>query len=110
MKGNVGRTLPPVVNVTIVIGVGTMPEIAQKKEDVRIHEGDITVEEDIEVDQKVIIIEEGIPVQEVLDLEVIGKEVIGDIEDIEVKVVVVGEKVEIVAFQEEAGKVKEAEI
>ena len=109
MAANTGTTPPHVENVITVTGVATTRGTVQKKDGTLIQEGDTTVAEGIEVVRKATIIEGGIPAQEVLDREVIEKEVIEDIEDTEVKVEVV-EGVEIVAFLEEVKIVKEVEI
>jgi len=109
MAANIGTTPPLVENVITATGVATTPGTVQKKEGALIREGDTTVEEGIEVVRRATIIEGGIPAQEVRDREVIEKEVIEGIEDIEVKVEVV-EGVEIVVFLEEVKIVKEAGI
>ena len=100
-------------NVTIAVEAVIMPGIVLKREEDQIQEiqeEDIIAEEDIEADLEVIIIEEDIHGLEVLDLEVIEKEVIEDLEDIEVKVEVEVEEVEIVVYLEEVEIVKEVEI
>jgi hypothetical protein len=112
MKENIELTPPLEENATTVEEVAIMLGIVQKEEEGLIQEEDIIAEEDIEVDQEVIIIEEGIQDLEALDQEVIEKEVIEDIEDIEVEVE--AEEVEVVVFLEEVGIgieiVKEVEI
>ena len=108
MKKNIAQTYHQGENAIIVEEVDTMPEIAQKKE------GDLTLEEntivgeDIEADLEVIIIEEDIQGQKVL--EVIEKEAIEDIEDIEVKAEAGVEEVEIVVIMKEEEIVKVVEI
>ena len=103
-------------NVIIAAEAVIMPGIVLKKEEDQfqeIQEEDIIAEEDIEAGLEAIIIEEDIQGLEVLDLEVIEKEVIGDLEDledIEVKVEVGVEEVEIVVYLEEVEIVKEVEI
>ena len=88
MKENIEQTPPLEENATTVEEVAIMLGIAQKEEEGLIQEEDIIAEEDIEVDQEVTIIEEGIQDLEVLDQEVIEKEVIEDIEvDLEVTII-----------------------
>ena len=113
MKEKGIQTPHPGENVIIVTEVAIMPGTVLKKEEdliQEIQEEDIIVEEDIEADQEVIIIEEDIQDLEVLGLEVIEKEVIEDLEDIEVKVEVEVEEVEIVVYLEEVWIVEEVEI
>ena len=92
-------------NVIIVPEAAIMPGIVLKKEEdliQEIQEEDIIAEEDIEADLEAIVIEEDIRGLEVLEPEVVEKEVIEDLEDTEVKVEVGAEEVEIVVIMIEA--------